>query len=207
MTAILILITIGGCINNVASSSRQLWSFARDEGLPFSKFLAHVGFPHDHNDMVNHPTNKPQVTPGWDLPLNAVALSFIIAVLLSLINIGSTFAFDAIASLGVVALISSYMISISCITIKKLRGEPLPPSKWKLPKRYGLAINIISVLYLILVFIMSFFPLATPVNPQSMNWNCLVYGAVVIFALIYYFVRGKYHYSGPVVHVKPIYDE
>ena len=54
MTSILILVTIGGCINNVASASRQLWSFARDEGLPFSKFLAHVGFPHDHDDMVNH---------------------------------------------------------------------------------------------------------------------------------------------------------
>jgi choline transport protein len=107
----------------------------------------------------------------------------------------------------VVALISSYTISISCITIKKLRGEPLPPSKWKLPKRYGLAINIISIFYLILVFIISFFPLATPVSPQSMNWNCLVYGIVVIFALIYYLIWGKYHYNGPVVHVKPIYDE
>jgi choline transport protein len=107
----------------------------------------------------------------------------------------------------VVALISSYTISISCITIKKLRGEPLPPSKWRLPKRYGLAINIISIFYLILVFIISFFPLATPVTPQSMNWNCLVYGFVVVFALIYYFIWGKHHYNGPVVHVKPIYDE
>lgn len=63
MTTILILVTIGGCINNVASASRQLWSFARDEGLPFSKFLAHVGFPHDHDNVVNHPTNKPRSPP------------------------------------------------------------------------------------------------------------------------------------------------
>jgi Amino acid permease len=63
MTTILILLTIGGCINNVASASRQLWSFARDGGLPFSKFLAHVGFPRDHDDVVNHPANKPRSLP------------------------------------------------------------------------------------------------------------------------------------------------
>jgi hypothetical protein len=64
MTTILILVTIGGCINNVASASRQLWSFARDEGLPFSKFLAHVGFSLiDHDDVVNHRTNKPRSPP------------------------------------------------------------------------------------------------------------------------------------------------
>jgi choline transport protein len=44
MTCILIVITIGGCVNNVASASRQLWSFARDEGLPFSGWLAHVWY-------------------------------------------------------------------------------------------------------------------------------------------------------------------
>jgi choline transport protein len=106
----------------------------------------------------------------------------------------------------VAALISSYIISISCITIKKLRGEPLPPSKWSMG-RYGIVVNIISVFYLILIFIMSFFPLATPVDPETMNWSSLIYGAVVIIALFYYFVWGKDYYKGPVVHVKPIYDE
>lgn len=42
MTAILITLTVCGCISNVATASRQLFAFARDGGLPFSPFLAQV---------------------------------------------------------------------------------------------------------------------------------------------------------------------
>ena len=42
MTTILIMLTTCGCITNVATASRQMFAFARDQGLPFSKFLAHV---------------------------------------------------------------------------------------------------------------------------------------------------------------------
>ena len=52
MTAILIILTICGCISNVATASRQMFAFARDEGLPFSKFLAHVSEP----NMTPNPT-------------------------------------------------------------------------------------------------------------------------------------------------------
>jgi choline transport protein len=43
MTAIVIVLTQCGCITNVAAASRQMFAFARDEGLPFSRFLSHVG--------------------------------------------------------------------------------------------------------------------------------------------------------------------
>lgn len=42
MTAILIVLVISASFGFLASSSRQTWAFARDRGLPFSDFLAHV---------------------------------------------------------------------------------------------------------------------------------------------------------------------
>ena len=42
MTCILIILTVCGCISNVATASRQMFAFARDNGLPFSPFLAYV---------------------------------------------------------------------------------------------------------------------------------------------------------------------
>jgi len=40
----IMIITITACaVSNLATSSRQLWSFARDQGLPFSNWLAYVG--------------------------------------------------------------------------------------------------------------------------------------------------------------------
>lgn len=66
--------------------------------------------------------------------------------LLCLIQLGSTVAFNIIVSLSVLGLLSTYMISIGCVLLKRIRGEPLPPARWSLG-RYGLAINAFAVLY------------------------------------------------------------
>lgn len=42
MTAIIVLTLTASSITEVATASRQLWSFARDRGLPFSDFFAKV---------------------------------------------------------------------------------------------------------------------------------------------------------------------
>jgi amino acid transporter len=65
-----------------------MFAFARDRGLPAADFLSYV-------------------RPGWDIPLNSILVSMCITALLSLINLGSTVAFNAIISIGVVSLLSS----------------------------------------------------------------------------------------------------
>lgn len=47
MTAIIVLTLTASSITEVATASRQLWSFARDRGLPFSEFFGKVS---------NHPS-------------------------------------------------------------------------------------------------------------------------------------------------------
>jgi amino acid transporter len=42
MTTIIIVVLTSGVISVIATSSRQLWSFARDGGLPFSSTIAIV---------------------------------------------------------------------------------------------------------------------------------------------------------------------
>ncbi|MBA7493107.1 hypothetical protein ES702_03662 [subsurface metagenome] len=42
MTVIVVVMLSACCISEVATASRQLWSFARDGGLPFSEWLAVV---------------------------------------------------------------------------------------------------------------------------------------------------------------------
>ncbi|KAF2198016.1 amino acid transporter [Delitschia confertaspora ATCC 74209] len=182
MTCIMIVMATFGCVTNVATSSRQVWAFARDQGLPFSRWLAHV-------------------RPGMDLPLNSIMISYIIALLLSLINIGSTVAFNIVTSLGTGALLSSYIVSISCVALKRLRGKPLLPCRFSLG-RWGLPINIVSVLFLCLAFIMTFFPSAPRPDAEAMNWNILVFGCVVVFSVVYFFLRGRHRYAGPVEYVR-----
>lgn len=42
MACLIILMCLCSTISNVATASRQMFAFARDRGLPFSNFLAHV---------------------------------------------------------------------------------------------------------------------------------------------------------------------
>ena len=42
MTSIMLAMQACACISNVATTSRQMYAFARDGGLPFSSFLSKV---------------------------------------------------------------------------------------------------------------------------------------------------------------------
>ncbi|QDS73034.1 hypothetical protein FKW77_009325 [Venturia effusa] len=182
MTMILVVLILAAGVSLLATASRQAFAFARDEGLPWPRVWSKV------------------VKVGTEIPLNAVLLSLGITVCLALINIGSTAAFNSVVSLLVSSLFTGYFISIGCILLKRLRGEPLPPSRFSLGK-FAIPLNVVSLLYITFALIMSFFPTAKAVTAQSMNWSVLVWGAIVGFSTMLYYYHGKRVYKGPVVYV------
>lgn len=96
-----IYIIFMGFFNILASVSRLAWAFSRDHGLPFSYVFAKV-----------HPTLK--------MPVNALCLVSVIIVLLALINIASSTAFNAFISLPALALYISYLCPIIFILWRRL---------------------------------------------------------------------------------------
>jgi len=209
MTVVIMVLQFCAAISNVATTSRQLYAFARDDGLPFSSYLAHVRIEvvsrhssvrYGHSDTFCFPV---QVNPRFTVPLNALCTSLVIVCLLSLINIGSAVAFNAIMSLGVAALLSSYIISICCLRLKRWRGEPLPPARWSLG-RWSSAVETFAILFLLVVYVFSFFPLTRQVTPETMNWSIVIFSGVVLFALSYYFLYARKVYSGPVTRVRQL---
>lgn len=128
-------------------------------------------------------------------------VSFCITALLACINIGSNTALNAINSLGGVSIISSYYITIGCLVLKRLRGEPLPPRRWSLG-RSGLYINIAALLFLTPIWFFYFWPIALPVTAQTMNWAVLMYAGMIFVSVTYYLVKGRHVYTGPVMLTK-----
>ncbi|TKA63262.1 hypothetical protein B0A55_09621 [Friedmanniomyces simplex] len=177
MSLLLILPLTGSVIACVATASRQIWAFARDNGVPFSATVRHI-------------------YPKSSIPLNAILISLIVCVLLTLINLGSTAALNAILALDLAALLCSYTISIGCIALKRMRGEALPTREWSLG-RWGLAINIGALIWLLPVFIFTLFPSVTPVSAAGMNYGCLLFGFVVLFSTVYYIFVGRHVYISP----------
>ncbi|KAI9706795.1 MAG: hypothetical protein M1820_004766 [Bogoriella megaspora] len=182
MAAVVVIMLIISCVSGCATASRQLWSFARDRGLPASDFLAHVN-------------------PKLNVPIRAVAVSASVTGLLSLINIGSSAAFNAVNSLGVLAILCSYFLTIGCLIHRRLFGAPLPPRRWSLGK-WGLPINIVSVMFLIPLIIFDVWPLHRHVTTENMNWSSVIATGVCLVAGIFYVFKGRKQYDGPVVLVK-----
>ncbi|KAK5761041.1 hypothetical protein LTS12_008889 [Elasticomyces elasticus] len=169
-------------INQATTSSRQLWAFARDKGVPFHGFLSKVS----ERDGVPH---------------NAVFVTLGSTVVFSMIIIGSTIAFNVILSVCNVALIISYIICIATMVAKRLRGEKLPLSRFNLG-RAGLFINVAALCWLSVLGVFLCFPAVPNPTPASMNWACLMFGVVMIFACVWYFVRGRHEYDGPVRYIR-----
>ncbi|KAF4555281.1 Amino acid permease-like protein 13 [Elsinoe fawcettii] len=183
LTSVVAVLLVSCAINQVTTSSRQLFAFARDGGLPFSDFLGHV-------------------TPGLDIPLNAILVTLGFTCILSFIVIGSSTALANITTLSLTGLISSYAIAIGCFFAKRVKGEPLPKSRFKLPSPLGWATNIIALCWLSLTFVMMFFPAGPNPDAQGMNWSILIFGTVVGFSLVYYRLAARGRYVGPVEYVR-----
>jgi amino acid transporter len=141
-------------------------------------------------------TTLSKIYPKSAIPLNAIIVSLLVCVLLSLINIGSTAALNAILALDLTALLASYSISIGCLLLKRLKGEALPHREWSLGKA-GMAINVAALCWLLPVLIFTLFPSSIPVTPDGMNWGCLLFGFMVLFASGYYLVKGRHVYVSP----------
>ncbi|RHZ53567.1 putative GABA permease [Aspergillus thermomutatus] len=183
LTAIILLPVIFSNILFNASTSRQTFAFARDKGLPFARWIA-------------------KVDPKRKIPVNAIALSCIISCLLSLINIGSLTAFNAIISLNVAALMYTYIISISCIIYRKIwHPDTLPPRRWDLG-RWGLTVNIVGLLYCVFALFWALWPSSTPVTVDNFNWSVVIFGGVLAISLVMYAVKGRGEYHGPVVIIR-----
>jgi choline transport protein len=86
------------------------------------------------------------VSNRFEVPINAILITLVFVCLMSLINLGSKVAFEAMISLATLALMATYKISIGCALLKRLRGETLPSARWSLG-RYGLAVNAVAIAY------------------------------------------------------------
>lgn len=183
LSALLIILNFVNNLTNMAGSSRQSFAFARDRGLPFSTWIS-------------------LVSPRFLVPTNAIILSSVIACIFHCINIGSAIAWNIIMSLGTVAIVSSYIMSIGCITWRRIRKIPLLPSNFSLGLYTGLVVNCLALAFCLITFVFAFFPPVPHPSTFVMNWAIVVYAGVLSIAGVYYVTCARHQYKGPVEYVR-----
>ncbi|KAL3291550.1 amino acid transporter [Colletotrichum asianum] len=175
LVAIIIFLAL---FNMLASVSRLVWVFAKDNGLPFSNFFS-----------VINPTLK--------LPVNALLFILGIVTCLSLIYIASSTAFNALISLQALALHVSYFFPILFLLLRKVRGPAPPYGPFKLGSA-GIPVNIFALCYLVYVVLWMPFPQILPVTKDNMNYAGPIFGAVLVGALADWGFGGRRRFQMPV---------
>ncbi|KAK0389122.1 hypothetical protein NLU13_2697 [Sarocladium strictum] len=172
-----IVCIVFACVGIMATSTRMVYAFARDRGLPFSHVFA-------------------RVHPRLGIPVNALLLTNAVVVIFGLIYLGSSSALNAILSASVVALSVSYAVApaINCLQGRK---KLLASRPFKLPEWLGWTCNLFGIVYTVVTTIFLLFPPVKDVTADTMNYAVVAFAVLIIISGIQWFVDGRHNFTGP----------
>ena len=125
----------------------------------------------------------------------------ILEILLGLIYLENSTAFNAILSMSILGMSASYLLPIAYMFIygrKKVEQGQYGPFRLG---RFGPAVNMIAIGWLVLASVFSTFPGVQPVTEKNMNYSSLVMSGWLVFGAVFFFFFGRRSYVGPNVEV------
>ncbi|KAK6851203.1 amino acid permease-like protein [Apiospora arundinis] len=163
-------------VGSLTAASRCTYAFARDGAIPGSGLWKRV--------------NK-----TFGIPLWALTLSAVVDCLLGLIYFGSTAAFSSFTGVATICLSTSYGLPI---LVSVCRGRKhLAHASFSLGK-FGFVINIATLLWIVLAIFLFCMPTnLAGLSPQTMNYASVVFAGFATVSIVWYFVWGRKHFSGP----------
>lgn len=172
---ILLLPMITAVIGSFLTSSRVLWTMARDDAAPFAKWLSKV-----------HQRNRN--------PSNSITVCAILTALLGCIYLGSPAAFTAFVGSYVILSSVSYVLVILPHLLS--RRKNVSPGWFWMGGWKGFVVNGISSVYIIVFGVIYLFPQVQPVTPLTMNWT-VVLVAGTTFGIGAFWAWKQKDYKGP----------
>lgn len=158
--------------------SRQTFAFARDGGLPFSRYFY----------RINRYTRT---------PVNTVWLDALLSLSIGLLAFASTQAINAMFTLTIT---SSYVSYITPIVTRFAFKNDFKPGPFNLGK-FSFPIAAIAVSWMVFMNIIFFFPTTPQTTAQEMNYTVVVLGGFMSLAVCWYYcpIYGGVHwFNGPV---------
>ena len=223
MTAVVLCLTWACAIGITTTASRMTWSFARDQGLPFHGFISKV------NSRSAIPVNAVLVVTVLAALLTLIyvgsATAFNDVISLTITGFYGSYFLPAalllyrrikgqIAPHGTLVTGSPSAAGTGTMKHEETSGDANAPTyygreaiaearlvwgPWRLPGIIGIINNAYACCYMIFVIFWSVWPPATPVTASTMNYSVVVTGGIMILSTIWYFVRGRREYKGPLI--------
>jgi len=174
MVSGLLIISLSVTLASIASASRLTWAWARDGALP--EWFAYIDRRHN-------------------VPVRAVWLPVLVVMCLACLNIADAAAFQAFVALGSIGLFVSYFIAIGCMVHNRFQDYAAPLGDWNMG-RWGLPVNVFALVYTAWFTVWLAFPTYLPVTGENMNYASPIFLASMLFALVYWFLKGRTRWGG-----------
>ncbi|KAJ5185971.1 Amino acid/polyamine transporter I [Penicillium cf. griseofulvum] len=175
LISLVLVITVFCSISITVAASRATWAVARDDAIPLARLWA-------------------RVNERWGVPVWALVLLTGIQMLLGLINLGSTSAFTAFVSVGVIGLAAAYAIPI-CLSLWYGREE-VAKAPWNCG-RVGRVVNVVALAWIAFELVLFSMPTALPVTAVSMNYASVVFVGFMAISAVWFLVYARKSYKGP----------
>ncbi|KEF55425.1 uncharacterized protein A1O9_08175 [Exophiala aquamarina CBS 119918] len=169
-------ITLFCSVSITVAASRCTWAFARDDAIPGARLFSKV--------------NQTLGVPVW-----ALTLTTVVQMLLGLIYLGSTSAFTAFISVGVMSLAISYAIPIG-ISLWHRRKE-VNTAPWNWGNSIGYTVNLVAVFWIMFEMVIFSMPVALPVTEVTMNYASVVFVGFMVISAVWYIIYARKAYKGP----------
>lgn len=167
---------------NMIAASRVTYAYARDDCFPLSDFWK-------------------QINSHTQTPVNAVLINTALSILMCLLILAGDVAVGALFSIGAIAQFIAFSIPITIRVF--FVGNRFRRGPWHLG-RYSRIIGGSGVMFVYLMVPILCLPSVTgnDLVPTLMNWTCLVYGAPMLGATIWWVVDARKWFKGPKVNVE-----
>lgn len=165
------------------TASRLVYSFARDDAVVLSSYLS-------------------RIHARWDVPVPALLFNGFCVFLLGCINLGSTSAFNALVSTGMILSQLSYAFPAVLMLYHRALGTmdkvmPVDQIRFRLPFGVGPIANILTIVLALLGLVFYDFPTVVPVTAANMNYASAVIGVMALVAIANWFWYARNCYHGP----------
>ncbi|KAM3160865.1 GABA-specific permease [Lachancea thermotolerans] len=165
-----------GC-SILTAISRQIWAFARDDGLMFSRYIK----------VVNKKLSS---------PLRATWFGALCALVIGLLCLIGSTASNALFSL---AIGGNYVAWMTPNLLRMTVGKDLfRPGAFFMGKVWSPIVNWIAIIFQTFILIMIMFPAdSKDITPDTMNYTVVICGGVWIGSIVYFLVYKKKAFHGP----------
>jgi choline transport protein len=218
MGAVVLGLTWACAIGITTTASRMTWSFARDRGTPFSRIISKV------SRRTKVPMVGVAVVTGFACLLTLIYIgsytAFNDVISLTITGFYGSYFLPAafllyhrikghvhprnspaatrfsISEAGGAVVGEKSMARRSSVEVAQ---AALIWGPWHIPGILGTLNNAYACCYMVFVIFWSVWPPGTPVTASTMNYSVVVTGGVIIFSIIWYHIRGKREYQGPLI--------